>query len=453
LPHRITGPQDALHKLQDDYRDAVWSLGVPGLGQLALLPLLVATLTARELGALAVIEAVMTPAATLGMMGLKFAYLYRYPQETPSVRGRLFATCLMLGCLLSVVTGMLVALPLMIAGVWQTAGFSEPVMRQPLLLVLALVTTTVHGMLLTWWRAERALAGVTGATWAQLVGQVLVGGAAIGPAGWGVDGLFVGQVVGTLAAIGLLVRGIRRTAPAAVGDWRPDVAEARRLLAYGWPLTLGLLVRYGMDSIARLLLARLVSLEAAGAWLVVSRVIGLFDVLVSNPLLMAWGGLMHHVLRLPQASGVLRAVASRVLTGSTLAALGLLVAHQALLGWLAEGYGSGHAWLFLWLLAGKWLVVVKSPLTSGVYLTGDTAWAGRNHLLALGLFLVLGPTLAVWQDAEGLAAAILLSTLVPAILLWHQSHRLVAQTLTGASVAGCLLMTLLAIGWCALVAT
>lgn len=451
--HSINGSADALRKLREDYRDAVWSLGIPGLGQLALLPLLVATLTARELGALALIEAVMTPAATLAMMGLKFAYLYRYPQEDPQVRARLFATCLWLGCLLSLVTGLLVAAPLMIDRVWQVAGFAHPVMRWPSLLVLAMITATVHGMLLTWWRAERALAGVTAATWAQLAGQVLVGGLAIGPGGLGVDGLFLGQCVGTLAAIGLLMRGIRRADPAAMAAWQADPAEARRLLAYGWPLTLGLLVRYGMDSLARLLLASMVSLEAAGAWLVLSRLIALFDVLVSNPLLMAWGGLMHHVLRLPEAAAALKAVASRVLVGSTLAALGLTLAHQPLLEWLSGGYQSGHAWLFLWLLAGKWLVVVKSPLTSGVYLTGDTGWATRNHVSALGLFLLLGPLLTWWQDAEGLAAAILMATLIPAISLWRQSSVLVPQTLSRGSVVLCLLMALLGIAWCRYVAT
>lgn len=96
---------------------------------------------------------------------------------------------------------------------------------------------------------------------------------------------------------------------------------------------------------------------------------------------------------------------------------------------------------------------MKSPLTSGVYLTGDTGWATRNHLSALALFLLLGPPLAIWQDAEGLAAAIVLALLVPALGLWRQSHALVPQTLSRRSVGACLLMTLLAIAWCSRLAT
>jgi O-antigen/teichoic acid export membrane protein len=428
-PHRLDGAGDTLQKLRADYLAGVWSLGVPGLGQLALLPLLVATLTPRELGALALIEAVMVPAATLGMMGLKFAYLFRYPSSDRCMRGRLFATCLLLGSLLSVLMGLVVALPLMTDAVWQTAGFDEPVMTQPLLLVCLLVTATLHGLLLTWWRAERAIAGVTLATWAQLLGQVLVGGVTIAWAGWGVDGLYVGYVVGNLAAITIMLRAMWKTGASTFNDWQPDLSETKMLLTYGAPLAMGLLVRYGMDSVARLLLVRMVSFEAAAVWLVMSRIISLFEVLVSNPFLMAWGGLMHHVLRLPDAVAVLKAVSGRVLFWSTLAALLLTLAHQPLLTLLAEGYQSGHAWLFVCLLAVKWLVVVKAPLTSGVYLRGDTAWATRNNLQSLMIFLLVGPLLATGYDAEGLAAAIVLATLIPAVWLWRESRDLLSQKL------------------------
>ena len=72
---------------------------------------------------------------------------------------------------------------------------------------------------------------------------------------------------------------------------------------------------------------------------------------------------------------------------------------------------------------------------------------------ALGLFLLLAPPLTWWQDAEGLAAAILMATLMPAISLWRQSSALVPQALSRSSVVSCLLMALLGIAWCRYVAT
>lgn len=430
-------PSNFLRTLQRDTWGYVLSLGPLGLGGLALLPLMTQLLSPAELGWMAVAEALLLPAGTLGMMGLKFAYLYRFAHTPAAQQRALLATCLALGGLISLACGLLVAVALTHPLLPGWMGWAGPIpMQHPWLLALLVPSGTLQALLMTELRAQRRLRDTAVISYAQL-GVTLAASAFLTLVWqWGIDGFFAGQWAGQVFAMGHVWLRLaepgrqqpRPTAPAAV-QWN----QAPALLRYGWPLTAGLLVRYGMDSLSRVMLAGLASLEAAADWLVVSRVLSVFDVLVANPFYMAWGGLVHHALRRPDAATVASQVSRWMLGAASVAAVAAAAAYSPIT-WLMTGTARPDlAWLFVLLLWGKWLALIKSPLCCGVQQTGHPGWALQNNALALAVFvpaaLALVQLPAPWGQAHGMAGAMLLATLVPTMLLYRHSQAIVRQSL------------------------
>jgi O-antigen/teichoic acid export membrane protein len=179
------------------------------------------------------------------------------------------------------------------------------------------------------------------------------------------------------------------------------------------------------------MLASWVSLEAAADWLVVSRVLSVFDVLVASPFFMAWGGLVHHMLRRPDAAKVASAVSRWTLMASTVAVLLMALAYAPLTELMYGQALPELGTLFVLLLWSKWAAVVKSPLCCGVNRSGDTGWALRNNLWALGIFvlssIVLMHMLGSSFKKEGLAATMLIATVAQSLLLFHHSQDLITQ--------------------------
>lgn len=431
------GDSTLLRTLQRDTWGYVVSLGPLGLGGLALLPLMTELLSLAELGWMAVAEALLLPAGTLGMMGLKFAYLYRFAHTPPEQHRALLATCLALGGLISLASGLLVALLLTHPVLLRWMGWMGPVpMQHAWILVLLVPTSTLHALLMTELRAQRRVRATAVVSYAQL--GITLAASALLTLTWplGMDGFFAGQLLGQVFAMGHAWLQVGKfsqlptasNAPAAV-QWN----AAPALLRYGWPLTAGLLVRYGMDSLSRVMLAGLASLEAAADWLVVSRVLSVFDVLVANPFFMAWGGLVHHALRRPDAAEVASQVSRWTLVASSAAALVAVAGYLPLTQWTTGAARPELAWLFVLLLWGKWLALIKSPLCCGVQQTGQTGWALRNNTLALAVFVPAAWALVQlpppWGQAHGMAGAMLLASLLPTLLLYRHSQGIVRQKL------------------------
>ncbi len=429
-----------LRTLQRDTWAYAVSLGPLGLGGLALLPLMTQVLSPAELGWLAVAEALMLPAGTLGMMGLKFAYLYRFAHSTPQQRRHLMATCLALGSLISLACGLAAMVLATHPALLGLMGWNGGVpLQQPWLLAAQVPVGTVQALLMTELRAQRRVRETAVVSYVQLGATLAATAVFAWLLAWGLDGFMAGalagQVVGLVGVWGVLwwpslanPQEQTKTTAAGTLQW----AEAPALLRYGWPLTAGLLVRYGMDSLARLMLAGWGSLEAAADWLVVSRVLSVFDVLVANPFFMAWGGLVHHVLRRPDAAEVASAVSRWTLMASSVAVLVMALAYAPITELMSGQARPDLGILFLLLLWAKWLVLVKSPMCCGVQRTGDTGWALQNNTLALGVFvttaLVLGDMPHAWShDANGVAAAMLVATVAPAMVLFRASQQLVRQ--------------------------
>ncbi len=430
------GP-DLLRALKKDTLGYVISLGPLGLGGLAVLPLMTQLLTPAELGWLAVAEALLLPAGTLGMMGLKFAYLYRYAHSTPEEQRSTMTTCLALGASGGLACGLLATGLAMHPVTLRLLDWTAPVPLQlPWLMALQVPAGTLHALLITELRAQRRVAATAVVSYIQLGATLVCTVLFTVVLPWGLDGFMAGglagNVVGIVAVMSMLLAA---DAPAELKPMRPrvDWAKAPDLLRFGWPLTAGLLVRYGMDTASRLMLAAMASLEAAADWLVVSRALSVFDAFVANPFLMAWGGLVHHALRRADAEQVVSQVSRWTLFASSLAALTTAISFLLITKLMTDSSRPELTWLFVLLLWVKWLALLKSPLCCGVQQTGDTRWALSNNALALAVFVpaafVLMQLPHPWGDAHGMAACMLLATLLPSLRLYHCSQRIVHQRL------------------------
>ncbi len=429
-----------LRTLQRDTWAYAVSLGLLGLGGLALLPLMTQVLSPAELGWLAVAEALMLPAGTLGMMGLKFAYLYRFAHITPQQQRHLMATCLALGSLISLACGLAAMVLATHPAVLGLMGWNGGVpLQQPWLLAAQVPVGTAQALLMTELRAQRRVRETAVVSYVQLGATLAATAGFTWLLPWGLDGFMagalVGQAVGLVGVWGVLWRpgwAARQEGTIDIQAATVQWAEAPALLRYGWPLTAGLLVRYGMDSLARLMLASWVSLEAAADWLVVSRVLSVFDVLVANPFLMAWGGLVHHVLRRPDAAEVASAVTRWTLMASSVAVLVMALAYAPLTELMSGRARPELGMLFVLLLWSKWVTVVKSPLCCGVQRSGETGWALRNNLWALVVFAAAAMPLVQlhlpWGYESGIAGALLAGTVVPSVFVFKQSQAEVRQT-------------------------
>ncbi|MFN4274855.1 MAG: lipopolysaccharide biosynthesis protein [Ferrovibrio sp.] len=441
-PEHLVGVRDFTVALRYDFTSYLFSLGLLQLGNLLVLPLVTAHLTGADVGLYSLVEAALLQGMTLSLLGLKFAYLYYYAQMEPAQRQRLLGTCLSMTVIASLAVGLLLTMPFSsapIMGLFDSATLPHAWLLMPLLL-----TGAVQTVLLTELRAARRvwLSGLIAAT--QMAIHLLLAWLLIAGYRAGLTGLLsaqaLAQAISCLASFILL----RRRIAAAL-----DVKQAGRLLRYGLPMMTGLTLRYSLDTLCRFLLAALVSIEAAGLFLIISAISALFEAVIANPFYTAWGGLVHHALRRPEAGSILGRVTSIALAAGSAAFLLILACQPLLFTLLAHDPMPEAAGAFALLLLSRLVMLVRSPLTGGLLRTGRTGWAVSNTLLALAIFGILIYPAATYAGLAGMAGTLLLANVVASAALtlaaWrHCPQRLEpAALLLGLLAAAATILTLL----------
>lgn len=421
-PELLAGPAAYTRALLHDFGGYFLSLGLLSLGGILLLPMITASLSPAELGLFSLVDTALTQGLTLGLLGLKFSYLYYYAHIPSDDRPRLLGNTLILCGAGSLVVGIL------LAGLFGSTSVMAQFDAAPLpmawLLVPLLFIGATQVVLLTELRAARhvKLAGVIAV--AQLALLLAFSYWMVVEQRYGLPGLLGAQLIAqgsaTLVALVLLL-------PRLAIDF--DITWSQRLLRYGLPMMGSLTLRYALDTICRFLLAALVSIEAAGLFLVVNRVTMLFEGLLANPFLMAFGGLVHHALRKTDAAQILGRISSVMLAAGAAFALILLALREPLFQMLAHDPMPGSAGLFALLLLSRLVMTVRSPLTAGMLRDGRTGWSATNSLLALMLFLALIWPAATLAGATGTAFAMLAANLIATLQLAVAARRQCQQHL------------------------
>jgi len=416
-----------IRALGGDYFGYLLTNGAAMMGSLLLLPILTRALPAAELGLYSLIDAAFLLGATFSLLGLKFAYLYFYARTDPGQRRHLLGTTFAISTSAAGLSGLL------LTGIFSHAGMmarlNSATLPEAWLLIPLMITAGWQTLLHTEQRAERQIiaAGLISITqvgiWlAASAYLVLLRDAGLG-------GLLTGQIIGQLAACLLALLALRKGR-----SWSQrfgwDAALVAPLVRYGMPMMLGLLLRYSLDSLSRFMLAAIVGIEAAADFLVAQRMAAIFDGLLALPFFAAWGGLVHHALKQPNAGGLL----SRISLLVALACAGLILLLLVLQPWLFQLFASGPrpdlAGLFAMILLSKAVFVLRSPLAGGIFLTERTGWAVTNALVSLAAFLLCAWPAMAWGGAYGAALAVGIAYLFGSFLLVRQAQKQVPQTLS-----------------------
>lgn len=382
-------------------------------------------------------EAGLVQGSTLGLLGMKFAYLYHYARR-PADRPRLLGTALTLAVVSSLVTGLLLVLIFSSSAIMQR--FDTGPLPMAWILVPILLAGVIQAMMLTELRAARRV-WLTGAiTTAQLALLLLLSLWLVAFEGYGLPGLLMAQAVsqGLSCLFALMLVGRN----AALNIHRGHMTE---LLRYGLPLMLGLMLRYGLDTLCRFFIAATISIEAAGVFLIVSRVALLFEGLLSLPFFMAWGSLVHHALRRPEARQIVSRISSITIAAASILCLLAIAAQPQLFALLARDPMPHVAATFALLLLSRAVAVARSPLTAGILASGRTGWSVTASLLSMAVFLAcIWPGVAL-AGLTGAASALLFADLVAAAWLVHTAWRDCPQRIEPAAISLAALL-LLAVG-------
>lgn len=418
----LRSPRDFTRALGHDYLGYLLSNGLLTLGNLLLLPLIATALTPVEIGLYGLIETAQTQGATLSMLGLKFAYLYFYAHTPAPERHRLFGTATVATALTGCMAGLL--LWAMFASANFLSHFNTLPLPSAWLLLPLMGFGALQTMILGELRAERrvGLAGLIGV--AQLVVWLIAAAILVLRFDLGIAGLLGGQCLGVAgAALAGLAALLRRQ------RFGFDARTLLPQLRYGVPLMLGLMLRYALDSLCRFLLAAWISIEAAGQFMIAMRMTLLFEGLLMMPFFTAWGGLMHHALKSPEAPAVISRVSSLSIVTATALALPMLCFQPQLFSLLAHDRAPELAATFALVLLGKVVLMAKSPLTAGILKTGRTGWSIDNNLLSLGIFGFLIWPAIHFAGLTGAAAAMLAATILPTLTLARAAQRHCPQRL------------------------
>lgn len=425
-PEARAGVPAFVAALRRDFTGYLFSLGLLQLGNLLVLPLITAHLTGADVGLYSLVEAALLQGMTLSLLGLKFAYLYYYAQMEPAQRPRLLGTCLSLTAIASLIAGLLLTMPFSSARIMGL--FDSATLPHAWLLVPLLLSGAIQTVLITELRAARHvwLSGLIAAM--QMAIHLLLAWLLIAGYQAGLTGLLSAQATAqTISCLASFILLRRRLAAAL------DFEQVGRLLRYGIPMMAGLMLRYSLDTLCRFLLAALVSIEAAGLFLIVSAISALFEAVIANPFYMAWGGLVHHALRRPEASKILGYVTSIALAAGSAVFLLILAGQPMLFTLLAHDPMPGAAGAFALLLLSRLVMLVRSPLTGGLLRTGRTGWAVSNTLLALAIFGILIYPAATYAGLTGMAGTLLLANVVASATLTVAAWRHCPQRLEPAA--------------------
>ncbi|HEX6956555.1 MAG TPA: hypothetical protein VF194_01085 [Ferrovibrio sp.] len=426
-PEQLATPADFTHALYQDFVGYLISLGLQNAGGLLLLPVVTAYLQPADLGLFSLIETAQVQGVTFGLLGLKFAYLYYYAHVPPEQRPVLLGATLLLCGLAGAAAGGLLWAGFSSASLMSL--FDSAILPHAWLLVPLLASGVLQTILLTELRAARRvwLAGVIGLS--QLTLVLLLSLAAVAIYDLGLPGLLAAQALAQFFSCGLalaLVAGRFRLGLPPELSWK--------LLRYGMPMMLGLMLRYSLDSLCRFFLAALVSIEAAGQFMIAAKVTSLFDAVLALPFFMAWGGLVHHALRQPMASAIIGRVSSIALTAGAPLVFLLLLARGPLFALLAHDAMPQLAGVYALLLLNRAVQLAKSPLTAGILQTGRTGWSVRNNLFALAIFLAACYPAAEMAGMAGIAAVLLAANFIAAASLTVAAQRLCAQRIEPAAI-------------------
>jgi O-antigen/teichoic acid export membrane protein len=382
-----------------------------GLGSIILLPLYTRTLSPREFGVYALVDVTVLMLVAVSALKLDVAYLKWFADVLPSRRGELLGSTLLTGLCVSLVTGLILSIS--VAGRLGEYWLHTSAGSYAWLLCPIVVLENLQSLLMTDLRARRRPIPYSMNGIVRLVGIVAASYYFLAIRQIGLQGLFLGRLIGDALAIGYLSTFCLRSAV-----WKIVPSLTVPMIRFGFPLVWSVFAVMLQDASGRYFLSHYRTLEQVGLLGAAIKVGAVFQMLIAQPFGVAWGGVLFQVVKERNARIIYSKIFAYVYMLSLGVALVLTIFAPTLFRiFTAFAYYPAIALLPLILLA-RAMNVIEQPAATGIYLSGRTGIFTVIYFVALILNLLLLHVLVPRYGAMGVVWAWLLSAgSVPLMML------------------------------------
>lgn len=330
------------------------------VGVFLLLPVYTSYLSLAEYGTLELFYATAAVASGLLSAGLAHATLrFYFEYEEEAERNAVVSTNLALGGLLGVVgaVGIMAAREPLAATVFGTPGASTGLVIIAITMALEMSTQICLGFV----RAREASKTFLAIVLARLVVQVAANSYAVIGLGAGVTGVLTGNALavgfGWLCAITYTVRRC---------GLRVDLSKADPILRYSLPFLASTIVAVLAANVDRLVIRKLLSLEALGLFALALKFSILPEQLIGEPFNRAYGALRFSIMRQENAALVQAKVVRLLLAVAVFTALGVQLFTVDVLRFMSGVEFRGAVAYLPWLLIAAIIRIVTYPLQTGI---------------------------------------------------------------------------------------
>jgi len=391
---------------------AIYLVGVVmiGLGNLVLVPLYTRHLTLAEFGVYALVDITVLILVTVTQLGFGVSYLKWFAELDPSRRGELLGSTLMISSLAAALGGgfLMTAVASPLGEQWlQTSNRSFGWTLLPIV-----VLENMQGLLLTDLRAQRRPLAYS----VSAVGRLL---AIVGASLWfiivqkqGMRGVFLGKLVGDGIGILMLAAFCLRATPLYL-SW-PLVGP---MIRYGLPLIWSGLLWMMLDASSRYFLGHYSSLEQVGLYGAAIKVSNVFQMLVTQPFSVAWGGVMFQIAKRPHPRLIYGKIIGLSLVLSVIMALVVALFGPALFALFTSPAYFPALTIFPLLLLVRVIQTLDYPVSAGVYVSGKTQALAVIWSVGLGVNVMANLFLTPRYGGLGASLAWVAGELTIAVLL------------------------------------
>jgi O-antigen/teichoic acid export membrane protein len=376
-----------------------------GLGNFVLVPLYTRYLAPAEFGVYALVDITVLILVTTTQLGLGVSYLKWFVDLGSSRRGELLGSTLSVGGLTAAVGGELLALAI-------ASPFGEQWLQNSnrdfaWALFPIVVLENLQGILLTDLRARRRPVAFSAVAVVRLL-------AIVGASLWfivvqnqGVTGVFLGRLAGD--GVGVLLLAIfclRSVLP------HPRWSLVMPMIRYGLPLVWSALMGMMLDASGRYFLNYYGTSEQVGFYGIGIKLTGIFQMVVTHPFGVAWGGLMFQIVKWPKARLAYSKILAYVLLLSLAIALILALFTPTLFTIFATAAYAPAMVVFPLILLVRAVNVLEYPAAVSIYLTGRTRWFALIYSAGLITNVLLNCLLVPTYGMFGAAWAWLIAWVV-----------------------------------------
>lgn len=381
-----------------------------GLGNFVLVPLYTRYLTPAEFGMYALVDISILIIVTVTQLGFGVSYLKWFADAGPLRRSELLGSTLIVGALAASIGGGLSALTVAspIGEQWlQTADRDFAWMLLPIVIL-----ENVQGLLLTDLRARRRTIAFSTSAAARLL--TIVGASLwfIAIQGQGVNGVFLGRLFGDGVAVVLLAVFCLRSIALRFA-W----SIVAPMMRYGLPLVWSGLIWMMLDASGRYFLRQFSTFEQVGLYGAAIKISNIFQMSITQPFSVAWGGLMFQIVKWPSARLVYSKIVSVILIISVVIALVMALFGPTLFALFTTPAYFAAATIFPILLLIRVIQTMNYPVSAGVYLGGRTYIMAVIWSIGLGLNIAANILLVPKYGMLGASVAWLTGEIVIIALL------------------------------------